>query len=121
MPGRIGCEWEASGIAAVVANEAPVVVVVCDVLIFSIAVVAALDAGVWVHPHAWGDGAAAAAYAATRGAMVAGRRGEAEPNLSPGSLARLPAPRTWWCRPPMGPPVHWPPIARACRWCWGLW
>lgn len=91
MPGRIGCEWGASGIAAVVADEAPVVVVVCDVLIFSTAVVAALDAGVWVHPHAWGDGAAAAAYAATRGAMVAGRRGEAEPNLSPGSLARLPA------------------------------
>ena len=28
MPGRIGCEWGASGIAAVVADEAPVVVVI---------------------------------------------------------------------------------------------
>ena len=89
MPGRIACEWGPPGIAAVAGDGALGVVVVFDVLIFSTAVVAALDAGVWVHPHAWGDGAAAAAYAATRGAMVAGRRGEAEPNLSPGSLARL--------------------------------
>ncbi len=91
MGGRIFCEWGPSGLSAAVAEGPPRVVVVCDVLIFSTAAVAALEAGVLVHPHAWGDAAGAAALAGARGALVAGRRGEAEPSASPRSLARLPA------------------------------
>ncbi len=91
MSNRVACEWGPAGIAAVVAEAAPVAVVVFDVLIFSTAVVAALEGGVWVHPFAWGRARAAAAYATARGALVAGRRGETEPNAAPASLARLPA------------------------------
>lgn len=88
---RIACEWGPSGIEAAVTAAGPLVVVVFDVLIFSTAAVAALEAGVWLHPFGWGDPAGAAAHAAARGALVAGRRGEAEPNASPTSLTRLPA------------------------------
>ena len=84
----IQCEWGPAGIWA---GGAPAAVVVADVLIFSTAVAAALDKEVLVHPYGWGDAPAAAAYARSVGALLAGRRGESEPSGSPRSLTRLAA------------------------------
>jgi 2-phosphosulfolactate phosphatase len=64
------------------------VVVVVDVLRFTTAVSAAVEAGATVYPYRWRD-ETAPAYAAERGAVLAGRRELGEPSLSPTDLLRL--------------------------------
>ena len=66
------------------------VVVVIDVLRFTTAVSAALEAGATVLPFRWKD-ERAPAYAAEHGAVLAGRREEGGPSLSPTDLLRLPS------------------------------
>lgn len=78
--------WGQEGLEAV-ASACDVVVVV-DVLRFSTAVSAAVEAGAMVFPYRWSDDGAAA-YAADRGAVLAGRREDGEPSLSPTDLLRL--------------------------------
>ena len=78
--------WGEAGLQAV-ASECDVVVGV-DVLRFSTAVSAAVEAGAMVLPYRWNDDTAAV-YAAERGAMLAGRRELGRPSLSPTDLLRL--------------------------------
>lgn len=71
------------------ADEAAVVVVV-DVLRFTSAVSAAVEAGATVLPFFWKD-ERAAAYAAEHDAVLAGYREQGGPSLSPTDLLRLDA------------------------------
>lgn len=79
-------DWGQEGLEAM-ASECDVVVVV-DVLRFSTAVSAAVEVGAVVLPYPWKDDRAAA-YAADRGATLAGRRVLGQPSLSPTDLRRL--------------------------------
>ena len=78
--------WGPDGLAALVAHVA--VVVVIDTLRFTSAVSAALEAGATVVPARWAD-ERAATVAAERGALLAGRREDGGPSLSPTDLLTL--------------------------------
>jgi 2-phosphosulfolactate phosphatase len=81
-------DWGLSGARAISAGAAAVVVV--DVLSFTTAVSVAVDAGIMVYPYRFRD-ASAAAFAASRSAMLAvGRReaGNTGVSLSPLSIRR---------------------------------
>jgi 2-phosphosulfolactate phosphatase len=78
--------WGPDGLAAL-APEAAVVVVV-DVLRFTSAVSAAVESGATVIPARWRD-ERAAAFAASSGAVLAGRREDGGPSLSPTDLLTL--------------------------------
>jgi 2-phosphosulfolactate phosphatase len=65
------------------------VIVIVDVLRFSSAVSAAVEAGAAVDPFPWGD-PRAAEHAERVGAAVAGRRAPGRPSLSPTDLLRSP-------------------------------
>jgi 2-phosphosulfolactate phosphatase len=79
-------DWGPNGLRTL----APVadVVVVVDVLRFTTAVSAAVEAGAIVHPYRWADDNAAT-YAAQRGAVLAGQREHGGPSLSPTDLLTL--------------------------------
>ena len=79
-------DWGVSGLRAL-APEADLVVVV-DILRFTTAVCAVLEAGATVLPYPWAD-AGAPAFAAAHRAMVAGRREDGVPSLSPTDLLTL--------------------------------
>jgi 2-phosphosulfolactate phosphatase len=78
--------WGADGLAALAPCAAAVVIV--DVLRFTSAVSAAVEAGASVIPARWAD-EQAAAVAAASGALLAGRREDGEPSLSPADLLTL--------------------------------
>jgi 2-phosphosulfolactate phosphatase len=81
-------EWGPSGLRALAGPSSSGtvdVVVIVDVLRFTTAVSAALEAGATVFPYRWADGAAAD-YAAQRSAVLAGRRELGELSLSPTDL-----------------------------------
>lgn len=80
-------DWGLEGLDAL-APHCDVIVVV-DVLRFTTAVSAAVDSGATVFPFRWKD-ERAAEYAAERQAVLAGRRGDGEPSLSPTDLLQLP-------------------------------
>lgn len=79
--------WGAEGAAALAPHVA--VLVVVDVLRFTSAVSAAVEAGGGVIPAEWGRDSDAAAVAAARGALLAGRREDGGPSLSPTDLLTL--------------------------------
>lgn len=81
-------DWGVEGLAAL----APVcdVIVVVDVLRFTSAVSAAVEAGAEVLPFLWRDDRAVT-FAAEQRAILAGRREHGEPSLSPTDLLTLPA------------------------------
>src|SRR6478735_9666922 len=79
-------DWGPSGLRAL-APEAEVLVLV-DVLRFTTAVCAALEAGATVLPYRWADDGAVE-FAAANGAVLAGLRERGEPSLSPTDLLRL--------------------------------
>jgi 2-phosphosulfolactate phosphatase len=78
--------WGPDGLAALAALAA--VVVVVDVLRFTSAVSAAVEAGAAVVPARWAD-EQAVAFAASSGALLAGRREDGGPSLSPTDLLTL--------------------------------
>jgi 2-phosphosulfolactate phosphatase len=79
-------DWGPNGLRTLAPNAA--VVVIVDVLRFTSAVSAAIDAGAVVFPYRWeNDGAPA--YAAERQAVLAGRREHGGPSLSPTDLLTL--------------------------------
>ena len=85
-------DWGLQGATAISADAAAVVVV--DVLSFSTTLSVAVDAGIQVFPYRFRD-ASAAAFAATRGAVLAVGRREAGPtgvSLSPVSVRRATEP-----------------------------
>ena len=82
---QVRFDWGAAGAERILPGAH--VVVVVDVLSFTTAVVAAAERGVPVAPWPAGDEAGAAALAERLGGVVAGRRGEAGPTLSPMSFA----------------------------------
>ena len=79
-------DWGPNGLRALA--PAAEVVVLVDVLRFTTAVCAALEAGATVLPYRWADDGAAR-FAAEHGAVLAGMRGPGEPSLSPSDLLRL--------------------------------
>lgn len=92
MSGRVHVEWGRHAIEQFAARSNPGgVIVIVDVLSFSTAVDVAVGRRAIIHPFAQGDHTAAHAYAASIGAVCAGRRGEQGPSLSPGSLVNLTA------------------------------
>ncbi|MCU0261730.1 MAG: 2-phosphosulfolactate phosphatase [Ilumatobacteraceae bacterium] len=91
MPGadaEFRFEWGPNGLRTLAPDAA--VVVIVDVLRFTTAVSAAVEAGAEVLPYRWADGEAGA-YAAEHGAVVAGRREDGGPSLSPTDLLQVPA------------------------------
>lgn len=85
-------DWGLQGATAISAGAAAIVVV--DVLSFTTTLSVALDAGIEVFPYRFRD-ASAAAFAATRGAVLAVGRREAGPtgvSLSPVSVRRATEP-----------------------------
>jgi len=85
-------DWGLQGATSIAAGAAAVVVV--DVLSFTTTLSVALDAGIQVFPYRFRD-ASAAAFAATRGAVLAVGRREAGPtgvSLSPVSVRRATEP-----------------------------
>jgi len=82
---QVRFDWGAAGAERILPGAH--VVVVVDVLSFTTGVVAAAERGVPVAPWPAGDEAGAAALAERLGGVVAGRRGEAGPTLSPMSFA----------------------------------
>ena len=92
MIGRVHIEWGWHAIERFAARSDPGgAIVVVDILSFSTAVDMAVDRGAIVYPFAHGDRTAARAYAASIGAVCAGRRDERGPSLSPRSLVDLSA------------------------------
>jgi 2-phosphosulfolactate phosphatase len=81
---RLG--WGPEGLAAMA--PAAAVIVIVDVLRFTSAVSAAVESGARVIPARWAD-ERAAAFAAASGAVLAGRREDGEPSLSPTDLLTL--------------------------------
>ncbi len=79
-------DWGVEGLDSL-AGHCDVVVVV-DILRFTTAVSVAVDAGATVVPFRWQD-ARAATYAAGLRAVLAGRRGDGGPSLSPTDLVDL--------------------------------
>jgi 2-phosphosulfolactate phosphatase len=84
---EIRCEWGREGLRAV--GSVSKVVVIVDVLTFTTAVDVATARGAAVFPFPWMR-PAAAYYAASIGAVAAGRRGQGY-SLSPPSLREIPA------------------------------
>jgi 2-phosphosulfolactate phosphatase len=80
-------DWGPNGLRAL----APVadVVVLVDVLSFTTAVEVAVSRGATVLPYRWDNGSEAA-FAAERGAVLAGRRGSDSWSLSPAALRTIP-------------------------------
>lgn len=78
--------WGLDGLDAI-ADECDVIVVV-DVLRFTSATSAAVESGATVLPYRWRD-ETAAAYAEAHDAVLAGRREQGGPSLSPTDLLRL--------------------------------
>ena len=78
--------WGAEGLAALAPHVA--VVVIVDVLRFTSAVSAAIESGATVVPTRWADDGAAA-EAERRGAILAGRREDSGPSLSPTDLLTI--------------------------------
>lgn len=78
--------WGHDGLAALAARCD--VIVVVDVLRFSSAVSAAVEAGATVDPFRWGD-PRAAEHAERVGAAVAGRRARGRPSLSPTDMLHV--------------------------------
>jgi 2-phosphosulfolactate phosphatase len=78
--------WGPDGLAALA--PAAAVVVIVDVLRFASAVSAAVEAGACVIPARWAD-EQAAAFAASSDAILAGRREDGGPSLSPTDLLTL--------------------------------
>ena len=91
MSGQTGSayrfDWGAEGLDALAPHVA--VIVIVDVLRFTSAVSAAIEAGCTVIPARWAD-EGAAAMAADAGAILAGRREDGGPSLSPTDLLTLP-------------------------------
>ncbi len=85
---EVRCEWGEQGVVHLASSSD--VVIIVDVLSFSTSVEVATSRGAMVYPCRLHD-AAAAALAASAGAVVAVRRGEPGYSLSPESLQRLPA------------------------------
>jgi 2-phosphosulfolactate phosphatase len=79
-------DWGPNGLRALAPVSA--VVVIVDVLRFSSAVSAAVEAGAVVLPYRWEDDGAPA-HAAAHDAVLAGRREDGGPSLSPTDLLRL--------------------------------
>ncbi len=79
-------DWGPNGLRALAAGSD--VVIVVDVLRFTSAVCAALESGTTVYPYRWADDGAPA-FAAARGARLAGLRENGEPSLSPTDLLCL--------------------------------
>jgi 2-phosphosulfolactate phosphatase len=82
-------DWGSDGLAAVAAGAG--VVVVVDVLRFTTAVSVAVGRGAVVLPYVWGVGDAAAAYARSHDAELAGEREHGAWSLSPTDLQSVPA------------------------------
>ena len=80
-------DWGAEGLDALAPHAA--VIVIVDVLRFTSAVSAAVEAGCRVIPARWAD-EGAGATAAAAGAVLAGRREDGGPSLSPTDLLTLP-------------------------------
>lgn len=78
--------WGPEGVGALAPHVA--VLVVVDTLRFTSAVSAAVEAGATVLPARWAD-EEAVAFAARHGAILAGRREDGAPSLSPTDLLRL--------------------------------
>jgi 2-phosphosulfolactate phosphatase len=86
---RVRFGWGPTELAVLLDGiDGPSVVVVVDVLSFSTAVVAAVDAGVAVRPVAYRPGEP---LEVPSGDLLAGPRGDGRVSLSPGSLTALPA------------------------------
>jgi 2-phosphosulfolactate phosphatase len=81
------CEWGPTGIRALAAAD---VLIVVDVLSFSTAVDIAVARGASVLPYRWRDDSAAA-FAKSKGALLASHRSAAGHSLSPASLQSIPA------------------------------
>src|SRR5258705_12087380 len=82
-------EWAEHGLRALAPHVKLFVIV--DVLSFSTCVALACARGATVFPYLWKD-ERVAEFAAARGALVAGSRGNAQGySLSPASLAAIPA------------------------------
>jgi 2-phosphosulfolactate phosphatase len=81
---QVRFDWGAAGAERILPGAH--VVVVVDVLSFTTAVVAAVEHGVAIAPWPWNDPQGAAALAERLGGVVAGRRGEPGPSLSPTSF-----------------------------------
>jgi 2-phosphosulfolactate phosphatase len=80
-------EWGPNGLRAL--SPVAEVVVIVDVLRFTTAVSAAVEAGAVVLPYRWADDQAGA-FAAAHAAILAGQRERGELSLSPTDLLRLP-------------------------------
>ena len=83
-------DWGIEGLEALAPHVA--VVVVVDVLRFTTAVCCALESGGTVLPYPWA-GEGANEFAAQHDAVVAGRREDGAPSLSPTDLLAMPAQR----------------------------
>ena len=81
-------DWGLAGLHALVPHAD--IVIIVDVLRFTSAVSAALEAGGSVLPHPWNHDNATA-FAAERGAVLAGRREDGGPSLSPTDLLTMAA------------------------------
>ncbi len=79
-------DWGPNGLRALA--PAAEVVVLVDVLRFTTAVCAAVEAGATVLPYRWADDGVAE-YAAANGAVLAGMRERGEPSLSPADLLTI--------------------------------
>jgi 2-phosphosulfolactate phosphatase len=83
------CEWGLAGVRALAPSSD--VLIIVDVLSFSTAVDIAVANGAAVLPYRWRDDSAAA-FATSKGAMLAARRGTpGQYSLSPASLQSVPA------------------------------
>lgn len=80
-------DWGLDGLANLAAHCD--VIVVVDVLRFTTAVSAAIEAGATIVPHRWSDDARAAITADRLGAVLAGRREDGGPSLSPTDLLHI--------------------------------
>src|SRR5262252_2163589 len=81
------CEW---GMGAVMALAPADVVIIVDVFSFTTCVDVAVSRGAAILPFSWGD-ASAAEFARTQGAVLAGRRRQAQYSLAPESYLEAPA------------------------------
>lgn len=82
-------DWGGEGLAAIGAGVDTVVIV--DVLSFTTCVDVAVGRGAVVYPFTYKDRDRIAEFAASKLAVAAGRRGQAEYSLSPVSLAAIPS------------------------------
>ena len=82
------CEWGLAGVQVLAPNND--VLVVVDVLVFSTAVDIAVAHGAAVLPYRWRD-SSAAAFAKSKGALLASPRSARGYSLSPPSLQSIPA------------------------------